>query len=51
MALHEASTIADAVAEERLAGVRRVDADIWIVEVEDRCGAHGLDGWLATDLA
>jgi hypothetical protein len=51
MALHEASTIADAVAEERLAGVRRVDADIWIVEVEDRRGAHGLDGWLATDLA
>jgi hypothetical protein len=27
---------------------RTYDADIWVVEVEDRTGADGLDGWLAT---
>lgn len=25
----------------------RTDPDLWIVEVEARDGAHGLDGWLA----
>ena len=24
------------------------DEDVWVIEVEDRSGAHGLDGWLAT---
>jgi len=31
----------------RLAAERRLDSDIWIVEVEDRQGRHFLDGWLA----
>jgi hypothetical protein len=25
----------------------RTDPDLWIIEVEARDGAHGLDGWLA----
>jgi hypothetical protein len=25
------------------------DPDIWLVEVEDRCGRHFLDDWLADD--
>lgn len=28
----------------------RTDPDLWIVEVEARDGAHGLDGWLAEDI-
>ena len=39
--------VPEAEVETRLASERRLDSDIWIVEVEDRQGRHFLEGWLA----
>jgi hypothetical protein len=39
----------EAEVETRVASERRLDSDIWIVEIEDRQGRHFLDGWLAAD--
>jgi hypothetical protein len=36
----------EAKIEERLTRERKLDSDIWIIEVEDRLGRHGLDDWL-----
>lgn len=36
----------DAEVETYLEREARTDPDLWIVEVEARDGAHGLDGWL-----
>lgn len=38
----------DAV-EARLAAERRLDSDIWVVEIEDRNGRSYLDDWLSRD--
>ena len=38
----------DAEVDAYLERERRTDPDLWIVEVEARDGAHGLDGWLTT---
>lgn len=48
--VHKAPTIGEPEADERLSRERGFDADLWVVEVEDRRGQHGLDGWLATAL-
>lgn len=40
---------ADDDVEAYLAREARTDPDLWIVEVEARDGAHGLDGWLTDD--
>jgi hypothetical protein len=41
---HKAVAIADLDADAQLASQRAFDADLWIVEVEDRQGRHGLEG-------
>ena len=45
---HAAEWIAEREADEIIARQRSYDSDIWVVEVEDRSGNSGLDGWLAT---
>ena len=37
----------DADIEKRLTSEIRLDADLWVIEVEDREGRSFLDGWLA----
>lgn len=37
----------EAKVSERIARERKLDSDIWVVEIEDRDGRHFLDGWLA----
>jgi hypothetical protein len=44
--LHKAESIPEREADERLARQRDFDSDLWIIEVEDRAGRHGLDGLL-----
>lgn len=44
--LFKADARPDAEVEAYLERERRTDPDLWIVEVEARDGAHGLDGWL-----
>jgi len=46
--LHDGDWLAEREADEMIARQRSYDEDLWVVEVEDRLGAHGLDGWLAT---
>ena len=43
--LHDAATLESAV-DSTLERQRKFDADIWIVDVEDRDGRHFLDDWL-----
>ena len=40
---HKAESILDAEADELIRRQRSFDSDFWLVEVEDRSGAHGLD--------
>ena len=40
---HKAESIPDAEADELIRRQRSFDSDFWLVEVEDRAGAHGLD--------
>jgi hypothetical protein len=40
--LHKAETIASADADLQLARQHEFDSDLWVVEVEDRHGRHGL---------
>jgi hypothetical protein len=49
--MHDAAWITDKDADGIVARQRSYDDDIWVVEVEDRSGASGLDGWLATPSA
>lgn len=44
-----AGPVPDAEADAYLAEQRRYDPDLWIVEVEDRAGRHGLGDWLVRD--
>lgn len=46
--LHDGEWVTENVADELIARQRSYDDDVWVVEVEDRRGDHGLDGWLAT---
>ena len=46
--LHEPDWLADPAVDGLIARQRSYDSDLWVVEVEDRAGAHGLEGWLAT---
>lgn len=40
---HKGLTISDAEADELIRRQRSFDSDFWLVEVEDKAGAHGLD--------
>lgn len=40
---HKGPSISDAEADELIRRQRTFDSDFWLVEVEDRSGAHGLD--------
>jgi hypothetical protein len=46
--MHDAAWVKDKNAEGIVARQRSYDDDIWVIEVEDRSGASGLEGWLAT---
>ncbi len=46
--LHDADWIGERDADAIVARQRSYDEDAWVVEVEDRRGAHGLDGLIAT---
>lgn len=37
----------EAKVDEAIARERRMDADCWVVEIEERTGRNHLDGWLA----
>lgn len=41
--MHKAATVSDADAEASLHRAREDDPDMWIVEIEDPKGRHGLD--------
>lgn len=41
--LHAAPTVPESEAEALIERHRRFDADVWVIEVESRAGAHGLD--------
>ena len=47
--MHKAETIDDVEAEEQLAKARRFDSDLWVIEIEDRDGRHGLDAAVIAD--
>lgn len=46
--LHEAEWVSERQADEIVARQRSYDEDLWVIEVEDRAGEAGLEGWLAT---
>jgi hypothetical protein len=46
--MHNATWLIEKDVDEIVMRQRSYDDDIWVVEVEDRSGASGLDGWLAT---
>ena len=43
--LHDADWITDRAADDLIARQLSYDSDLWVIEVEDRTGGHGLDGW------
>ncbi len=45
---HAAEWLAEKDVDAIISRQRSYDPDIWVVEVEDRTGASGLEGWLAT---
>jgi hypothetical protein len=47
--VHKTPTLLEAEADAQISRQREFDSDLWVIEVEDRRGEHGLDGWLATD--
>ncbi len=49
VALFGGRFVAEMEASERLAREADFDADIWVVEAEDREGRHFLDDWLASE--
>ena len=44
--MHKADAIPEADADKQLRQAREFDSDLWIVEIEDRAGRHGLDDWI-----
>ena len=46
--LHAPDTLTEAEADQLAAQQRVYDSDLWLIEVEDRSGATGLEDWLAT---
>jgi len=40
-------SVSEAEADEYLAQQAIYDTDIWVIEVEDRCGRHFMEDWLA----
>lgn len=46
--LHDAEVVAENTVDALIAQQRSYDEDVWVIEVEDRTGRTGLDGWLAT---
>ena len=46
--LHGADWVIEREADEIIRQQRSYDEDLWVIEVEDRHGQSGLDGWLAT---
>lgn len=46
--MHKAETIPEADADKQLRQARDFDSDLWIVEIEDRGGRHGLDDWIVS---
>jgi hypothetical protein len=47
--MHKAERVPEAEADQQLSRARGFDSDLWIVEIEDRGGRHGLDDDLASD--
>jgi hypothetical protein len=47
--MHKGETLPEADAERQLAQARSFDSDVWVIEVEDRQGRHGLEDVLAKD--
>ncbi len=43
---HTPDTLPEAEADAILAREYEFDSDLWIIEIEDRTGAHALEGWL-----
>ena len=44
-----AAAVTETTVDATLARELKLDADTWIVEIEDRLGRNFLDGWLAAD--
>jgi hypothetical protein len=47
--MHKAATVTDADADTQLARACAFDSDLWIIEIEDRAGRHGLNDWLVAE--
>ena len=43
--LHDADWITERATDDLIARQLSYDSDLWVIEVEDRTGGHGLDGW------
>ena len=46
--MHDAEWPPERDVDALIARQRTYDSDLWVLEVENRSGDHGLDGWLAT---
>jgi hypothetical protein len=46
--MHAAAWVVERDVDAIVSRQRSYDDDIWVIEVEDRSGASGLEGWLAT---
>ena len=46
--LHDEEWTAERTVDGLIARQRSYDEDLWVIEVEDRRGEAGLEGWLAT---
>jgi hypothetical protein len=41
--MHKAEAVAEVDAEQQVRRAKEFDSDLWIIEIEDRSGRHGLD--------
>ena len=44
--MHKTDVVSEADADKQLRQAHDFDSDLWIVEIEDRAGRHGLDDWI-----